>query len=353
VQLASVRILRLALGVGLALWFSQAVGWTLSFIAPVISAMLLTQPMPAPSLKTGVGLVLAIVLALQGGLLLLPPLLNQPMVGILLLLLALYWSFYFTARGGAEIIGTLATVGIAISTAIGTVNLDAVLIVVSGITFAVCAAILFVWLAHALLPDTIAAAGTQPAAKAASAAAPDPGEARRSAFRSTLIVAPIALWFVFSSASAANIPVLIKVAAMGQQASNGDTRLAARSLLASTLIGGAGAIVGWQVLSIAPTLALYTLFVALAALLLGPRIFQGHALHPQSATWSYGLLTMIVILAPAVMDSMGGAPAGLKFLDRLLMFAGATLYAVGTVYLFDALAPARASANARAPQTGV
>jgi hypothetical protein len=72
-------------------------------------------------------------------------------------------------------------------------------------------------------------------------------------------------------------------------------------------------------------------------------------MQPQAATWSYGFLTMIVILAPAVMDSAGGGPAGLKFWDRLLMFAGTTLYAVGTVYIFDAFAPA----GRKATQTAV
>jgi len=68
-------------------------------------------------------------------------------------------------------------------------------------------------------------------------------------------------------------------------------------------------------------------------------------MHPQAATWSYGFLTMIVILAPAVMDSAGGGPAGVKFWDRLLMFAGTTLYAVGTVYIFDAFTPAERKAT--------
>ncbi len=82
----------------------------------------LALPFPALKLKQGIGLVAILAISLYGGLLLLPPLLNQPMVGILLLVLALYWSFYFTAKGGSALIGTFATVGIAVSTAIGTVN---------------------------------------------------------------------------------------------------------------------------------------------------------------------------------------------------------------------------------------
>jgi hypothetical protein len=126
---------------------------------------------------------------------------------------------------------------------------------------------------------------------------------------------------------------------MGQQAANDATKTAGKSLILSTIIGGAGAIIGWQVLSTAPILPVYVLFVALAGLICGVRIFQGPAMHPQAATWSYAYLTMLVILAPAVLDSSGGGSAGVKFSDRLIMFGGTTLYAVIAVYVVDAFRP--------------
>ena len=86
---------------------------------------------------------------------------------------------------------------------------------------------------------------------------------------------------------------------------------------------------------------MYTLIVAFAGLVIGPRIFRGRGLAPDAATWSYGFLTMIVILAPAVMDSAAGAPAGAKFFERVLMFLIATGYAVAAVYVFDAFRPRR------------
>ena len=341
-DIASVRILRLAVGTAISLWVSQAVAWDMSFIAPVITMFLLALPFPVPTLKAGIGFVAALTLSLLAGMVLLPPLLNQPLVGVLLLILALYWSFYFTAKGGSAVLGTFATMGIAVSAAVGTVSLDAVLIIVGGLSFGALVGVLFVWVAHAILPDSMADMPDAPAPeKPAETPAPDLSVARWSAFRSTMIVLPIALWFLFSSASAAYVPVMIKVASMGQQATNDAARLAGRSLVMSTIIGGAGAIVGWEILSIAPTLAVYTLVIALGALLMGARIFQGRAMHPQAATWSYGFLTMLVILAPAVMDSAGGGPASIKFWDRMLMFAGTTLYAVATVYVFDAIVASR------------
>jgi len=76
-----------------------------------------------------------------------------------------------------------------------------------------------------------------------------------------------------------------------------------------------------------------------AGLVFGPRIFKGDGLHDQADTWNYAYLTMIVVLAPAVLDGSFGSSADARFYDRLFMFAWATLYAVGAVYVFDALWP--------------
>ena len=209
-----------------------------------------------------------------------------------------------------------------------------------GLPWQAAMGIVFVWIGHALLPDSMACNAPQQAVKKEPPQPPDLLLARWSAFRSLAIVFPVAMWFVVSPNSAAYLAVMIKVASMGQQATNEDTRKAAKSLLLSTLIGGVGAVIAWQVLSIAPTLMLYTVIVALAGLVIGAKLFEGQGLRPQGPTWSYGYLTMLVILAPAVMDT-SGAGAGAKFTDRLIMFVLATLYAVVAVNIVDAFRPKR------------
>lgn len=339
-SIASVRILRLALGTALSLWFSQAVGWQMSFIAPVFTLLVLALPLPVLKLKQGIAFIAVLALSLYSGMLLLPMLLEQPAVGLLLLTLALFWSFYFTAKGGSALIGTFATVGLALVAGVGSVNVDALLIVAGDVVFAAAVGMIFVWIAHAFIPDSMAVdAIPVPGKKPPEAPKPDLADARWSAFRSLLIILPVALLLMLSSSSTAYIAVMIKVASMGQQATNDDTRHAGRSLILSTIIGGIGAIVGWEMLSLVPTLTLYTLVVGLAGLIMGPKIFQGAAMHPQGATWSYGYITMVILLAPAVMDSIGGDAASVKFWERIIMFAGATLYAVVAVYVVDAFRP--------------
>ena len=340
--IAQLRILRLAAGTSLSLWVSQLVSWPVAFVAPVITMFILALPLPALKLKAGISFVLVMLGSLYAGTLLLPSLTYQPAVGLLLLVVALFWSFYFTAKGGSPILGTFATLGIAMTTAIGSISIDAVFMLANALAFSTAVGIVFVWIAHAILPDAKAIDAPKPgAAPKPPAREIDLADARWSAFRSLLIVFPIALWFLLSPASSAYLPVMLKTASMGQQATNDDTKHAARSLIASTLIGGAAAMLAWNILSLAPTLSLYTLLIGIAALLMGPRIFKGPGMHPDGATWSYAYLTMIVILAPAVMDSIGGASAGVKFVDRLVMFLGTALYAVVAVYVTDALRPAR------------
>jgi len=337
-SIASVRILRMALGTALSMLFSQIVNWPMSFVAPVLTMFILSLPFPAPKLIAGIKFALVFVIAIHAGLIFLPFMLNQRMVGILLLGLALYHSFYFTARGGNAVLGTFATVGLALVTSVGTVSTDAVLALVGGLSIGAVFGVLFVWVAHAILPDSKA----RPEPAQAPAGKPTPQKpvleaARRSAWRSMVIVMPVILWFMLSSASASYAAFMIKVASMGQQAGVEQSRQAGKSLLLSTVIGGIGAIVAWQVLSIWPSLVIYVLLIGLGGLIMGPRIFAGAGMHPAGPTWSYGYLTMIVVLAPAVLDGQTGASADAAFWSRLQMFIWATIYGTGAVFVFDTL----------------
>jgi hypothetical protein len=132
--IANTRVLRLAFGTALSLWVSQAVGWSTSYIAPVITMFLLALPIARPKAKFFVVVILAIVVSVYGSFLFLPLLLHQKAVGFLLLALALFHGFYFSAKGGAAVVSTLITIGLAMTVAVGSVSVDALLAVAAGLT---------------------------------------------------------------------------------------------------------------------------------------------------------------------------------------------------------------------------
>jgi hypothetical protein len=333
---AARRILRLAAGTSAALWFSQVINWEVSFIMPVLVSFLLAVPIPAPRLKQGIIFILALALPAYGVLLMLPLLDNYRMVGILILIIACFWSFYYSAKGGSPVLGAFLTMGLALLTAVGSDSIDALLMVNKALVINAVIAMLFVWLSHAFFPELPRPANMGPRP---SPPKPERAMAIWSAWRSTVIVFPVMLFFLLYQGSASYLVVMIKVASMGQQVENDTTKAAGKSLLMSTVIGGIGAIIMWQLLSIWPSLVFYSLLVALGGLIMGRRVFSGLAMHAQAGTWSYAFLTMIVLIAPAVLDGPGGASASVGFYSRLGMMFAATLYSVIAVRIYDAFRP--------------
>jgi hypothetical protein len=338
---AARRILRLALGTALCLLFSQVGDWPLSFVAPVLTLFILALPLPAFGLKKGIVFVLALLAPMVfGAWTLLPFLTHMRAVGILLVALAIFWTFYYTARGGNPVLGTFMTVGLTVITTVGSVSSEVLMLLIKSLATCAAVGIGFVWIAHALLPDlppdpALAGQRKPPPPPA------DPSTAGRRALRSLFVVFPMALVFLFMSGSPAYTVVMIKVATMGQQATADQSRAMGRSLLESTVWGGVGAIAAWQVLALWPSLAMYVLLVGLAALLYGRWIFQGPAVHPKFQMASYAYLTMLVLLGPAVLDGAGASGAGAAFWSRLALFILIAIYGTAAVWLFDTLWPGR------------
>jgi len=342
--LAEQRILRLAVGTSVTLFVSQALGWNQGYIAAVLAASLLAVPMPAPGLKTGLTFLVVLTSVLVLGLLMVPMLETMALAGLLLLILLFFHLFLFGARGGSAVLVTLAITGLAVVPVVGVLSQAAAIGVIQGLLKSGILAVAMLWIAHALFPDPPLAAPDGPPAPPPRSAIDTPVSL---AARSTLVTVPVIVWLLATGATSA-IAVAIKVASMGQQAGAEASRQAGRALLLSTLIGGLAAIVIWLVLRVWPSLLLYSLSVLLCGLLLGPRMCAGPALAAGGQVWSYGYVTMLIIIGPVVMDS--GDAAGARFFDRLLLFLFATLYSVATVWFFDHLIGERRARRARARQ---
>jgi len=340
-DIASRRILRLALGTAMSMGFSQIINWPMSFIAAVFTMFILAAPLPAPTLKSGSKFVLAMVLPAYAAMLLIPFLMHARWAGILLVILALFGSFYYSARGGSPVLGMFMTLGMTIVVTVGSVSSAAMLMVVNGVAIGAGAGIAFVAFAHALLPDLPPPPTTGAGKKPPPPARPTRSTARRDAFRSLTVVLPLVLIFLFISSSISYVVVMIKVASMGQQANAQVTRSMGREQIESTLWGGVGAIIAFQLMSIWSSLVLFCLLIGLACLVYGKRIFQGPGMHPRAGMWSYALLTMIIVLTPAVINTQGTGDAGAAFYTRLMLFIVIAFYGTLSVVVFDTFWPGK------------
>ena len=338
-DVATRRILRLALGTALSMGFSQLVNWPLSFIAAVFTMFLLAVPLPAPTFKTGLKFVLAMVMPAYACMLLLPILLHARWAGILLVILALFGSFHYSAKGGSPVMAMFMTLGVTMVVTVGSVSADIMLMVVNGIAVGAAAGMAFVAIAHALLPDIPLPPSTAAAKKPQAPSKPSALTASRNALRSLTVVMPLVMIFLFISSSISYVPVMIKVASMGQQASSEISRSMGREQLESTLWGGLGAIVAFHIMSIWSSLLIFCLLIALAGLIYGPRIFQGPGMHPKGGMWSYAYLTMIIVLTPAVTSVQETGDATEAFYTRLLLFVVIAIYGTISVAVFDTFWP--------------
>lgn len=343
--LASRRILRLALGGALCLWFSQAVNWPLSFIAPALTILILALPLPPLGAKKGIAFIVALVAPMIAGMALLPFLMHARWAGILLMGLALFFTFYYTARGGSPILGTFMTIGLTLVTTVGSMNSELLVVLVQTMAGCAVVGLAFVWLAHVLVPDP-PRDPSLPAFKPPPPPVLEISEVRRRAMRSLFVVFPLALAFLFMSGSSAYTVVMIKVASLGQQATSTHSRALGLSLLESTFWGGLAAIIAWYVLQIWPSLILYTLLFGLAGLYFGRGIFKGPAVGPKFSMWSYAYLTMLIILAPSVLDSpLIARDASAAFWLRFFLIMLVAVWGSIAVAVFDAFWPERNSVS--------
>ena len=152
-DIASRRVLRLALGTGMSMAFSQLIGWPLSYISAVFTMFLLALPLPAPGWKSVFKFSVAIVAPAYLGMLLLPFMMHARWAGIILVILSLFGSFYYSARGGSPVLGMFITIGLTLVVTVGSVSPEAMKFVVDGIAVSAIAGISFVVIAHVLLPD--------------------------------------------------------------------------------------------------------------------------------------------------------------------------------------------------------
>ncbi|EED30914.1 conserved hypothetical protein [gamma proteobacterium NOR5-3] len=319
------RALRFAFATALALGLAYALGFPLPFLAPLFVVFLSAMPGPPMGPKGLVGLLLVMSVSLTVGVLLIPLIRYYPISAVLIVAVGLYFSMYLTLIRGKRLLGTFLTIGFTLISVAGSVDYLLATTVIKSLALGISAAVLCQWLVYPFFPEhTVGAAAEAPDGQALS---------NWLAVRAMLIVMPAYLLALTNPSQ--YLMTIMKSVSLGQQASAMDARHAGRELIGSTFAGGIMAVLFWTLLTIAPTLWMFSLWMFVFALYTAAKLYGFLKTRVAPSFWINALVTMLILLGPAVEDSANGKDALAAFVQRFATFIAVTLYAWGALAFLE------------------
>jgi len=318
--------LRLAVGLGLAVLIAYGAALPVPFAVCVMAVILLCKPGPPMPIAKGIVTALVLAAILTAGVLMVPMLENYAFTGIMLTAAGLYGVFLLGVRGNGAITTILALAFVLMPVA-GVAEQALVGMLAVTLAIGVLLGVLVAGLSHAFFPDAPTLARVQPPAS------PLRASAHWIALRATLIVMPV---FVLALTNPSlYVATIMKTVALSQQAEETSASDAGRELVGSTLMGALLAAALWAGLSLLPNLWMLMLWMMLAALWTGARMFGvGRSTHPPSF-WSNALITALILFGPAIEDSVNGKSVLQASFVRTALFVAVALYAWGTIYALE------------------
>ena len=342
---ADKAVLRLGVGLGLCVLIAYGLALPAPFVACMMTVFLLCKPgPPIPFVK---GALMAVVIAglLVTGVLMVPLLKHYPLSGVVLTGVLLYAVFFAGARSAspATIFLVIALTFIPVA-GVADQALTTMLGVAVGVGLGT--GVLVSGVSHAFFPDAPGSATIEPVSAAASRE-----EASWKALQAALVVMPV---FVLALTNPAfYLPALIKTATLGQQAGATNARSAGRELVGSTLMGAWMAALVWAGLSLRPNLWMLMLWIVAAALWAGARLYRVKPTSFPSSFWVNALVTMFILLGPAIEDAAVGKDVYSASAIRVTLFVGVALYAWATVWTLERWRARNSSIALRNPERTV
>ena len=324
---ADKAVLRLAIGVGLSVLIAYGFAMQLPFVACVLTVLVLCKPgPPIPFLK---GAVIAVVIAalLVAGVLMVPLLENYRVTGLLLTGAVLYAVFFAGARR-ANPLTIILVIAFTIIPVAGVADqaLSTVLSTAFGVGLGI--GVLVSGVSHVFFPDA-----PGPARIAAAPANVSQETASWSALQATVVVMPV---FVLALTNPAfYLPAIMKTVMLGQQAGATNARSAGHELVGSTLMGAWMALLVWFGLSMQPNLWMLMLWIVAAAFWAGAKLFKVIPTSEPPSFWVNALVTMFILLGPAIEDAAVGKDVYRASVTRVALFVAVAVYAWAMVWALE------------------
>lgn len=319
------RTARLGIGVTITFLIAMAFDWTLAYLAPVFVAPLLQAPAapPLPTMARVLLVTFMIMLAcfLVGGFAR-----AYPLVFLVALIPALFWTFRYSLRGGSSLIVALLLIGFMLLPMVAKVSPDTTREVAASFVGNIGLALVVTMVMFALFPTL--RSEPVPVTKHVLQAA----DVDRRAWIMTLITGSFTI--AYFSFDWTNVHTPLYIAIFIQQLSLARGLAVTKGILGANVAAGLIAMILYTLIVMAPNFAFMTALSLTVILIFARMIMSGAPWAPLAGA---ALSSMLIILGSA-MGSFGD-DSGNTFIDRLGEIGAAALYAVAALYLLDAFFP--------------
>ena len=324
---ADKAVLRLTFGLGLAVLVAYGFAFSLPFVVCLMSILVLCKPGPPLPLKKGVVIAVIVAVLLASGVLMVPVLEHYAWSGILLTGTILY-GIFFVGLLRVNPLTMVLVLSFALIPVVGVADQAIVGSLSMTLSIGILIGTLVSSASGALFPDPPTRITNRPVPTGASREA-----AHWFALRATVIVMPVFVLALINPSL--YVAAIMKTVALSQQAGDVDARSAGGELVGSTLMGAFIAAVVWLGLSLHPDLWMLTLWLMGAALWTGSGIFGTRPTSFRPSFWSNALITMLILLGPAIEDSASGKSVLKASAIRAALFVVVALYAWGAVWTLE------------------
>ena len=338
--LSARRCYRLAFGVGLVTAIAYGAAMKLGFVSVLLAAMFVAVPGPPVAVKAGFALISVMIFTSIWGLLVAEVILHAPDAGIIVIMAGIAIAGVVATKPGKGLIATLMVLGNTVIAVIAYQSSATAVAVAKSLVAGVAIGVLISQIAHVFFPEDPRPA--KPPVAAAAAAPEDAGQSSWIGLRSALIMLPPVLLALNNPS--AYIVLLMKGSALTQQVGTGSARAVALELVLSTALGGALSVLIWWVLSLWPGLFLFVMLLALVTLWIARPMYGAVKSKYRFEHWLNVLVTLVILIGPAVADADPSANIQREMLSRLLSFILLSLYAAGMVHLLDSFRERRRAA---------
>ncbi|WP_375322148.1 DUF2955 domain-containing protein [Aliivibrio logei] len=286
------KILRYTVGVGLAVFLAALINWPLAFVAPVFVAKFLIDK-PELNKETLYELTVAMVATMGLGLLLSNGITQYPIPLLILVGLMMLWGYYLFTDPKWNLFATILIIAILILPFMAISNPGMSVFLATGLASSGVVAVIIFALVHIYFPEAESSfSGYQPSPLSKQ-------QRWYAAFRAMIVSFPVVCFFFIFQISEALLTMMF-IALLSLMITGEKSVKLSAFLIITNSIGGALAIGVFSVLSLAPNILFYTLFISFIALIMATQIYTKPAKAPIYAT---AFSTVLVLLGSTLMSS--------------------------------------------------